>query len=132
MSAKCEAPRRAVASKVCPDVTNILLLEYGRPERSICLDWKNFKIAARVFGAEKELALLVNADMNRGSHSRLTIQQRQISSEPIDRISAHASRRSRFISRVQMSPGRIESKPGRAGCRRVQSTRRQRWSDDLQ
>jgi hypothetical protein len=74
MSADRETPRRRVGGVHRPNVIGIKLLKHGRPKGSICVYWERFKPSACVFGREKILALLVNADISRSALSRLDIQ----------------------------------------------------------
>src|SRR5215475_10591004 len=109
MSTDRETSRRRVGGLLRPNITEVLLLKHCRPERPICQNWEDFEVGACVFGREEILAMLVNADISRSSYGRLTIQERQIACEPVDRISAHGSGRPVFISGIQMRACRINS-----------------------
>lgn len=116
MSADRETPRRRVGGVRRPNVIEIVLLKHGRPKGSICVYWERFEPGACVFGREKILALVVNADISRSTDSRSGIQERQIACQPVDRISAYGSGRPVFISGIQVRPRRIESKRRWTAC----------------
>src|SRR4029453_19347440 len=121
MRAEREASGRRVGGRFRPerrvDVVDSLHLKHRRSERPIRQNWKDFKVAAGVFGREQKLATFVNADMSRSAHGRLSIQERQIAGEPVDPIGAHGSWWPVFISRIQVCPRRIESNRRWTRCR---------------